>query len=55
MLVEERRTAHRTCHNSQRAAKIFKVGDVVKAHVQVNYNAAKGVVGKLSYQDRRSF
>ena len=52
VLVEEWRTAHRTRHNSQRAAKIFKVGDVVKAHVQVNSNAAKGVVGKLSYQGR---
>ena len=55
VLVEERRTAHRTRHNSQRAAKIFKVGDVVKAHVQVNSNAAKGVVGKLSYQGRGPF
>ena len=55
MLVEERRTAHRTCHNSQRAAKIFKVGDIVKTHVQVSSNAAKGVVEKLSYQGRGPF
>ena len=55
VLVEEWRTAHRTRHNSQRAAKIFKVGDIVKAHVQVSSNAAKGVVEKLSYQGRGPF
>ena len=55
VLVEERRTAYHTRHNSQRAAKSFRVGDVVKIHVQVYSNAAKGVVGKLSYQGKGPF
>ena len=52
VLVEERKSAHHTRHNSQRAAKIFKVGDVVKAHVQVKSNASKGVVGKFLSRSR---
>ena len=55
VLIEERRTAHRDRWNSNRAAKSFHVGDVVKAHVQVNSNLNKGVVGKLSYQGRGPF
>ena len=55
VLVEERRTAHRERYNSQRAAKSFQVGDVVKAHVQVHYNATKDIVGKLSYQGRSPY
>ena len=53
--MEERRTAHRTRHNTNRAAKLFQVGDVVKAHVQVHSNSSKGIVGKLSYQGRGPF
>ena len=34
-LIEERRTAHRTRWNENRAAKTFEVVDVVKAYVQV--------------------
>ena len=55
VLVEERRTAHRERYNSQRAAKSFRVGDVVKAHVQVHYNATTDIVGKLSYQGRSPY
>ena len=55
MLIEERRTAHRDRWNSNRASKTFHIGDVVKAHVQVNSNLNKGVVGKLSYQGKGSF
>lgn len=47
--VEEWRTAHRTRHNSNRAAILFQVGDVVKAHVKVHSNSSKDVVGKLFY------
>ena len=55
VLIEERRTAHRLRWNTDRAAKLFKVGDVVKAHVQVNSKAATGDDKKLSYQARGPF
>ena len=55
ILIEERRTAHRDRWNSKRAAKQFKVGDVVKAHVQVQSNSSNGDVKKLSYQARGPF
>ena len=55
VLIKERRTAYRTRWNENRAAKEFKVGDVVKAHIQVRSNSITGVVKKLSYQARLSF
>ena len=55
ILIEERQTAHRNRSNSQRAAKSFHVGDVVKAHVQMHSNSVKGIVGKKSYQGRGPF
>ena len=55
ILIEKRRTAHRDRWNNKRAAKPFKVGDVVKAHVQVQSNFSKGDVTKLLYQARGSF
>ena len=55
ILVKERRTSQRTRYNSQRTAKLSKVGDVVKAHVQVHSNIDKNVVGKLYYQGRGLF
>ena len=55
VLIEERRTTHRTRWNNDRAAKEFKVGDVVKAHVQVQSNASRGEVKKLTYQARGPF
>ena len=55
VLVEERLTAHCTRWNDQRAAKSFKIGDVVKAHVQVHSQSSKGEVKKLSYHARGPF
>ena len=55
VLIEERRTAHRTRWNKNKSEQIFQVGDVVKAHVQVNSNSKTGVVKKLSYQARGPF
>ena len=31
------------------------MGDIVQAHIQVQYNATKGVVGKLSYRVKGPF
>lgn len=55
ILVEERRQSHQDHHNKNKTQPSFKVGDIVKAHVQVQSNAAKGQVGKLSYQARGPF
>ena len=55
VLVEDRRTVHRTCWNTDRVAKEFKVGDVIKDHVQIQSNAYRGDVKKLSYQTRGRF
>lgn len=55
ILVEERRQSHQDRHNKNKTQPSFKVGDIVKAHVQVQSNAAKGQVGKLSYQARGPF
>ena len=55
VLIEERRSAHRSRWNTDRAAKVFQVGGVVKAHVQVQSNAATSAVKKVSYQARGSF
>ena len=55
ILVEERRQSHQDRHNKDKTPAAFKVGDIVKAHVQVQSNASKGQVGKLSYQARGPF
>ena len=55
VLVEERRTAHRERSNQGQEESPFKVGDVVKAHVQVQSNASTGVVAKLSYRAKGPF
>ena len=55
ILLEERRAAHRERHNKNKTAVKFNVGDVVKAHVQVQSNLANGEVGKLSYTARGPF
>ena len=44
ILVEERRSLHRTRWSTQCTDKDFKVGDVVKEHVQVNSNSVTGTV-----------
>ena len=52
-LIEERREYHRLRNNADKTlTSPFKVGDIVKAHVQVKSDASTGVVGKLSYQAR---
>ena len=55
ILIEEHRISHRDRWNNKQAEKQFKVGDVVKAHVQVQSNSSKGDVMKLSYQARGPF
>lgn len=55
VLIDERCSAHRSRWNSGRAAKNFAIGDVVKAHVQVQSNSSTGTVKKLSYQARGPF
>ena len=55
VLIEERRTAHRSRWNKDRAAKMFQIWDVVKAHVQFQSNSSTGAVKKLSYQARGPF
>jgi len=55
ILVEERRQSHQAHHNKDKVPTPFKVGDIVKKHVQVQSNTAKGQVGKLSYQARGPF
>ena len=55
ILIQERRDTHRDRHNSDKRLCDLKIGDVVKAHVQVNSVASKGVVGKLSYRAKGPF
>ena len=57
ILVEERREYHRTRHNRGKDtdAAPFQIGDIVKAHVQVNSNQDKGQPAKLSYKARGPF
>ena len=55
VLIEERRKLHRERWNSDHTVTPFEVGDVVKAHVQVQSNSNSGVVKKLSFQARGPF
>ena len=56
ILIEERRDSHHQRHNDKVSSLVvFEVGDVVKAHVQVQSQAATGQVGKLSYKARGPF
>ena len=41
--------------NTQHASKLFKVDNVVNAHVQVQSKSTTGAPKKLSYQERGSF
>ena len=50
ILIEDCHAAHRARHNKDKMICNLKVGDVIKAHVQVDSVVEKGVVGKLSYQ-----
>ncbi len=55
ILIEERRKRHRDRRNAVLEKSALKVGDVVKAHVQVQSRTDDGVVGKLSYKARGPF
>ena len=55
ILIEERRMEHQARMNKSRTESNLKVGDVVKAHVQVQSKAASGEVEKLSYKARGPF
>ena len=55
VLIQERRESHQHRQNKGKLACTLKVGDVVKAHVQVQSRADTGVVGKLSYRARGPF
>jgi hypothetical protein len=56
ILIEDRREAHRLRVNKLRNTDCgLKVGDVVKAHVQVQSDVSKGEVKKLSYSARGPF
>ena len=55
IFIEDRRTAHQERHNKDKLICKIMVGEVVKAHVQVNSVTSKGVVGKLSYRAKGPF
>ena len=55
LLIEERRDHHRQLHNKNKVAPQFKVGDVVKVHIQVTSKQDENKVAKLSYQVRGPF
>ena len=55
ILIEDRRETHRDRWNRDREGIQFKVGDIVKAHVQVQSNATDNSVGKLSFRARGPF
>ena len=40
ILIEERRTSHRKCWNKGKQQQNFKVGDVVKAHTQIQFSVS---------------
>ena len=55
ILIEERRLLHQQRINKDRKQSNFKVGDIVKAHVQIQSNSAAGIVDKLSYRAKGPF
>ena len=55
ILIEEPRTTHQEHHSKSKHPCALKVGDVVKAHIQVQYFVGKGVVIKLSYRAKGPF
>ena len=55
IIIEEHRTSHRERHNKGKTVCNLKVGDVVKAHVQVNSVADKGLISKLIYKVKGPF
>ena len=55
ILIEDRREQHRLRHNLNKTSQHLKVGDVVRAHIQVNSQSETGTVKKLSYRSRGPF
>ena len=55
VLIGERRTAYRDRQNGGKIQCWLKIGDAVKAHVQVQSRADAGIMGNLSYQARDPF
>ena len=55
VLIEDFRTLHKIRWNENCVKELFQVGDVVKAHVQVQSNAETGTVKENSYQVRGPF
>ena len=55
VLIEEKRLAHQERVNKDKIVSSLQVGDIVKAHVQVQSTQELGVVGKLSYRARGPF
>ena len=55
ILIKERREYHQNRHNTKVSKCALKIGDVVKAHVQVKSDSNKGIVGKLSYKAKGPF
>jgi len=55
VLIEERRLAHHERVNKDKIVSCLQVGNIVKAHVQVQSKQELGVVGKLSYRARGPF
>ena len=49
IIIEERRTSHVELWNKKMQQQIFNVGDVVKAHIQVQSKSETVEVKKLSY------
>ena len=50
ILIQERITAHRECWNKRKQQQTFKVGDVIKSHIQVQAKAETGELKKLPYK-----
>lgn len=55
ILIEERRISHRNRMNESTTKSPLKVGDIVKAHVQIQSKSETGIVDKLSYAARGPF
>ena len=55
VLIDERHQSHGEQHNKGKAICTLKVGNIVKACVQVQSRADTGIVGKLAYRARGMF
>ena len=55
VFIQERLESNQRRQNKRRSACTLKVGDIVKAHVQVYSQAETRVVGKLGYRSKGPF